>query len=96
MLAERKSYSSTVQIRLEVAGRVLHVAQVGENSLILREPCQLPKSLGKIVITVDGEETEYPVFLHRGISPETKEVRFRDFDQADNQQLLFDDNSVPF
>ncbi len=95
MLAERQSHSSLVQIRLEVNGHVLRVAQVGEDSLILREPCQLPSSMGKIVITVDGQESEYLIFLHRGIAPESRVVHFRNYQPAETQGRLFQED-VPF
>ena len=95
VLAERQRHSSLVQIRLEVNGQSLPVAQVGEDSLILRERCELPKSPAKIVIIVDGQESEHPVYLHHGISAESRIVHFRNL-QPDQSQDQFFPEDVPF
>jgi len=50
-------YSSKVEILLELKEQTLRVAQVGPDSLILREPRQLPaRTDAVLVITVDGQE----------------------------------------
>jgi hypothetical protein len=69
-------YSATVGIRLEVEGVVLDVAQVERDSLILREPYEAPPTNARVVITVDGREHVHPVFLHQGISKDSREVNF--------------------
>jgi hypothetical protein len=95
VLAERERHSSLVQIRLEVNGQALQVAQVGENSLILREPCQLSKSPAKIVIVVDGQESEHSVFLHHGISSGSRVVHFRNVPAAESQDEFLQEE-LPF
>ncbi|MEX2026529.1 MAG: hypothetical protein WEH44_04495 [Pirellulaceae bacterium] len=95
MLAQRERHSSLVQIRLEIDGQALQVAQVGENSLILREPCQFSKSPAKIVIVVDGQKSEHPVFLHHGISLESCIVHFRNVQTAESQDQLSQED-LPF
>jgi hypothetical protein len=58
-------YSSNVEIRLEFEGAVLSVAQVGRDSLILKEPHDSPLAgYARIVITVDGREHPHQVLLH--------------------------------
>jgi hypothetical protein len=70
-------YSASVDIRLEVDGVVLDVAQVERESLILREPYESPPTgNARIVITVDGREHLHPVFLHQGITKESRVVNF--------------------
>ena len=54
MLSETTGHSAKVEIRLRVQGMVLKVAQVGEESLILRDPCELPPCYGLIEIDADG------------------------------------------
>jgi hypothetical protein len=70
-------YSATVGIRLEVEGVVLDVAQVERDSLILREPYETPPTANaRVVITVDGREHVHPIFLHQGISKDSRDVNF--------------------
>lgn len=92
-----KGHSSRVQIRLKVNGCALNVAQVGEDSLILRQPFQSPPSSGIVEITVDDHRDNYPIFLHRGISSESMLVEFRDAPHLDECQAMFfeDDKSTP-
>ena len=57
------SYSAKVELSLHVNGEVLDVSQTGPDSLILREPRQLPATDAQIVIKVDGFSETYPVML---------------------------------
>ena len=58
-------YSSNVEIRLEIQGAILSVAQVGRDSLILSDPHDAPLAgYGRVVITVDGREHPHDVLLH--------------------------------
>jgi len=67
MTAPKNEYSAHVDIWLEVGGRCLDVAQVGDRSLILRDCYQLsPSQHAKIVVTVDGERRAYQVIIRRG------------------------------
>ena len=92
-------HSSKVRIRLIVNGCALSVAQVGEESLILRHPCQMPPAFGLVQITVDDHRDDYPVFLHRGISQDSLHVEFRDTaaPRPDECQTMFfeDDKPLP-
>ncbi len=67
----QNGFSTAVRIVLEVGGKVLRVAQVGEHSLILKDtkPEEMaPTSNAQIIITVDGERRVHPVNLHEGIA----------------------------
>jgi hypothetical protein len=76
-IVHKDGMSTAVRIRLEVSGTVLRVAQVGDDTLILRTECKLaPVEYARLIISVDGEEIVYPVALPDGI--ESREVRFSD------------------
>ena len=57
-----------MRILLEVGGHSLRVAQVGENSLILRDVLEMGPADANVVITVDGKRRVHPVRLRDGIS----------------------------
>ena len=77
LIDQTGGYSANVDIRLEVEGVVLDVAQVDRDSLILREPYEsAPTGNARIVITVDGREHPHPVILHQGIQKESRQVNF--------------------
>ena len=61
--ANQETYSSDVRIFLEIPGRNLRVAQVGDTSLILKEFCSAiaPTTAARIVIVVNGEQRAYPI-----------------------------------
>ncbi len=99
MFSETAGHSATVEIRLRAQGMVLRVAQVGEESLILRDPCELPPCDGLIEIVVDGHLDCYPIYLHAGITPGSQFIDFRNVsapNSDERQALLFDDdNAIP-
>lgn len=65
MMIDHEGYSSNVEIRLEIEGTVLRVAQVGRDSLVLSNPHDTPLAgYGRVVITVDGREHPHDVLLH--------------------------------
>ncbi|WP_145097556.1 hypothetical protein [Anatilimnocola aggregata] len=70
--------STAVRIHLQVDGLRLRVSQVGENSLILREPEQLEAGNAQLIISVDGDEIVHPIHLTDGIAGRT--VFFKDLD----------------
>jgi hypothetical protein len=97
MLSETTGHSAKVEIRLRVQGMVLNVAQVGEESLILRDQCELPPCYGLIEIVVDGHLDRYPIYLHAGITPGSKFIDFRNVPAGlldERQALLFDDDKA--
>jgi len=78
-VVHQNGFSTAVRITLEVDGHVLRVAQVGEDSLILRDTLFpiLPVD-ARIVIVVDGERRVHPVILR----------------ERQGQVLLFDDEAA--
>jgi len=81
MSHESSEYSASVALHFEVEGQVLTVAQVGDRSLLLRSPADIaPDSLGRIIVTVDGEDRIYPVIINEVLG---REVRFEQVKSAD-------------
>lgn len=62
-----------MRLYLEVNGQVLDVAQVGDESLILRDTITLFDAPAKaqVVVSVDGKQRKYPVMLGDGIKDRT-------------------------
>ena len=61
-------YSADVRIHLNVNGYVLPVAQLGPDFLTLRSVTEHPPTKEEIVMSVDGNERRWNVFLPEGIS----------------------------
>jgi hypothetical protein len=74
------SFSTDVKLRLVIAdGLVLRVAQVGRNSLILRDlDCVARNTEAKLIISIDGDDRVQKIILHEGI--DDKFVNFRSLD----------------
>ena len=70
----KDGYSAHVEIYLIVGDEHLPVAQVGPNSLILRQPSELPAGHAQIVIKVDDHEEVHDVIL--GTTSGTEHVNF--------------------
>jgi hypothetical protein len=58
-------YSAKVEIWLDADSRRLSVAQVGEDSLLLRTPVDFVSAPqhARVVIVVDGDPREFPVLI---------------------------------
>ena len=63
-------HSADVQIYLNVNGFVLPVGQLGPEFLILRESTEHPPVEAEIVMSIDGRERRWNVYLPEGISPD--------------------------
>jgi hypothetical protein len=60
-----EGHSATVDLRLFIDGVCFDVAQVGEVNLILSPESPLPQlTNAKLVVTVDGEDFIYFIYLH--------------------------------
>ena len=68
-------FSSNVRIRLIVDGRILSVAKLGPERLMLKTPENLPPCTGEVVLSVDQEESRWLVRLPDGISADSPFVR---------------------
>jgi len=67
-------YSSTVKIALRIGDKELDVAQVGNETLILRDdPGSELSGEAELSISVDGEATEYQILLRSSL-PEGRHV----------------------
>lgn len=71
-VASPSGYSAEVQLRLVIGERVLPLAQVGPDRIVLRESADCPPTAAEIVMHVDGRERRWPVYLPDGISPTCK------------------------
>jgi hypothetical protein len=54
-------YSAQVRIKLHVNGQIYRVAQIGGGRLIFDSPVTFPKTVGTVVMTVDGNEKRWHV-----------------------------------
>jgi len=59
-----------------VDGRSIAIGQVCRDSLVLAEPCDLPPTAARLIITVSGEDKVYDIFLPKGVSRNTEAVNF--------------------
>jgi len=64
---KRIGFSSQVQMRLNVNGFSLPIAQLGPDFLILRDPIDHEPCAARISLSVDGDESHRNVRLHEGI-----------------------------
>lgn len=77
-LSRDGSHSAVVEIRLEIEGEVVEVAQASETSLILCEPLEVAQPCyGVVSVTVDGEEFRRDVFFYEGISKSSLRASYR-------------------
>jgi hypothetical protein len=70
-----RGYSADVRIHLHVNGHVLPVAQLGPDFLILRTPVEHPPADAEIRMSIDGDESRWPVRLVDGIASEQIKTR---------------------
>jgi hypothetical protein len=78
-IQSENGYSADVRLHLQVGGRLVRVAQVGDGFLILREPCEAPpQTPANVIVAVDDEEIHYPVVLTEGILWNVDFVEFID------------------
>ena len=70
-------YSADVSIHLLVSGLKLRVAQIGPQSMILRDVESVPSSTAaQLVVSVDGEEQIDEIMLHNGVTPPCRVVEY--------------------
>jgi hypothetical protein len=70
-------YSAEVEIYLLVNGKRFDVAQIGNGSLILRDPSPIPASThAKLVIKIDGHEEIEHVLLTASADESEKLIPF--------------------
>ena len=67
----RSTSSAHIEMRLSIDGRVVQIAQLGPDFLILknRASTELPPSEGWIEVSIDGKTRRWPVRLPAGAAP---------------------------
>lgn len=73
----RSSHSAEVRIRLAVDGRVFSVAQLGPGFVVLRDRIDHPPAAAEVRLSIDGDETRWPVELVDGIVAGERKTRIR-------------------
>jgi hypothetical protein len=71
-LSTKTGYSADVRLHLAISGRVIDLAQVAPEFLIINRPLDLPPCQGEVVVTVDGVESRRRASLMDGISKSSK------------------------
>ncbi|MDX1946785.1 MAG: hypothetical protein SFU86_15395 [Pirellulaceae bacterium] len=77
MLTSSGGYSSDVEMYLQLGSRKLSVGQVGPTHCILDEPLDCAPTSGTLVIVVDGDQRNVPVYLPDGASRDNYRVSYR-------------------
>jgi hypothetical protein len=72
------NYSATVKAHLIVGGQRLAIAKVGPSRCILRDMIDIPPTDAEIILSIDGDEQTWPVFLTNGVSRTSDVVLYRD------------------
>ena len=75
-MPEESGYSSTIRGWLLVNGRRLALAQVGPEHCVVRRSVAISPIEAELVIEIDGDERRSRVFLHDGMSADSKHVGF--------------------
>ena len=68
------AYSADVRMELRLNGRVLPIAQLGPDFLILATPIDHPPAHAEIAMSIDGHERCWPVRLVDGIGALRRET----------------------
>ena len=68
-------HSADVRIFLHLNGATLPVAQLGPDFLVLKVPIDHPPVEAEISMSIDGDETSWPVRLAEGISPTRRRTK---------------------
>lgn len=63
-----RGHSADVRIHLYLNGHVLPVAQLGRDFLVLKTPVDHPPADAEIAMSIDGDESRWPVRLVDGIA----------------------------
>jgi len=69
-------YSSEVTLRLLIDDQCLRIAQVGPNTLILRDQLDTATTSATLIITVDGNERRQAIVLPQGLSSKQESYRY--------------------
>ena len=73
-----KGQSHSAEVRMEVrfdGGRVLSIAQMGPDFLIVKQPFDCPPADAEIYMRIDDSESTWRVHLVEGISRERRKTK---------------------
>jgi hypothetical protein len=73
--SKRDAYSADVRMELRLQDRVLSIAQLGPDFLILEEPVEHPPAQAEILVSIDGRERRWMVYLPDGLTVGARETR---------------------
>jgi hypothetical protein len=62
-------------MELRFDGRVLPIAQMGPDFVVVKQPFDHPPVEAEIYLRIDASESTWRVFLAEGISPERRKTR---------------------
>lgn len=71
-------YSSVVRLSLVVDGTKYRLGKIGPDAITLQEPTELPECDAQVIMTVDGKEQRWDVFLPNGATPPETRISIRD------------------
>jgi hypothetical protein len=63
-------HSAEVDMRLFLNGDSFIIAQMGPDFLILQHPAEHPPARAEVMLSIDGHEKRWPVWLPEGLKPE--------------------------
>ena len=72
------SYSADVRGYLAVGSQRLELAKVGPQRCFVQSPLDLPPGAAELVLSINGDERRWQVFLPGGVSRDSSLVEFRD------------------
>ena len=72
---ESHRHSADVRIHLRLDGHVLPIAQLGPDFLVLKNPIDHPPVEAEIDMSIDGQESRWPVCLIDGLAAGQRKSR---------------------
>ena len=74
-LKSQQGHSAQVRMELRLNGRVLPIAQMGPDFLVMKQAIDHPAAVGEISLRIDDSERNWPVHLVEGISTERRKTK---------------------
>ena len=75
---EIKNPQLNIAGKLLVNGEHFQVGQIGQNSLVLQEPRDIAPCDAELIVTVNGQNNIYPIYLPQGVSCKSQTVAMID------------------
>jgi hypothetical protein len=72
---DNAAHSAVVRMQLTLNGHVFSVSQLGPDFLMLRNPVDHPPAPADMVVSIDGREKRWPVYLVEGIKVSERMTR---------------------